>query len=223
MWEAFQTSYLKGYLACLVLGAFLAYCWDVLDLQASVVLDDCWAYCSVGSWVHHVGWGPFFETFQMAFLVRLEASLEHQEEGQAYFVSKEDLHLAFLGAYLVCFEASLVRPGASLVHLRASLVHLVAFLVFLGAFLACFQVQKKASFFHLLGSLMGHLLAYLVHQEPFLVPLGAFLVFLVLLGAFLVHLGAFLVLLGAFLASWNQYLASLDPQETLVSVNHPEH
>ena len=201
MWEAFQTSYLKGYLACLVLGAFLAYCLDVLDLQAF----DCRACCSVGSWVHHVGRGPFFVTFQMAFLVRLEASLEHQEEGRAYFVWKEDLRLAFLEAYLVCFEASLV-------HLGASLVHLVAFLVFLGASLACFQVQKKASFFHLPGSLMDHLVAYLVHQEPFLVhqepflvPLGPFLVFLVLLGAFLGCRVAFLVLLGAFLAFLNPY------------------
>jgi len=67
------------------------------------------------------------------YLVHLEASLEHQEAGQAYPLMKESLQLAFLQAYHGCFVAS------------------QGHLVFLRAYRAYFQVQMMA-FFLLLGS-----------------------------------------------------------------------
>jgi len=145
MWVAFLTSYLKDYWPCLVLGASLVYYLDVPDLRAC---------CSEESWVHHVGLGSYFVTSQMAFLVHLEASLEHQEARQAYPLMKEARQLAFLGAYLGCFVASLDHQVASLGLLKAFQVRLVAsqgHLVFLRAYRAYFQVQMMA-FFLLLGS-----------------------------------------------------------------------
>ena len=124
MWVAFLTSYLKDYWPCLVLGASLVYYLDVPDLRAC---------CSEESCVQHVGLGSYFVTSQMAFLVHLEASLEHQEAGQAYPLMKESLQLAFLQAYHGCFVAS------------------QGHLVFLRAYRAYFQVQMMA-FFLLLGS-----------------------------------------------------------------------
>jgi len=137
MLGAFLTSYLRDYLAYLVLETFPAYCLDVLGHQAFVCLDDWWACCSAENLAHHVGQRSCFVTFPMAFLVRLEASLEHQEEGQTYSVLKGDLQLAFLEAILDHFEAYQD-------HLEAYLDHLEA----------CW-VQRRASF-HFLVAWMDH-------------------------------------------------------------------
>lgn len=183
---AFLALCWEDYLACQVLEAFLVGYLDVLGLQAFAVWDDLGAYCSGESWVHCVGWGSYFVTSLMAFLVHPEAFLEHQEGGQTCFLMMEDLQVAFLGPFLGYFVASLAHLVAFLGHLLASQDHQVASLD-----------PLEASLDHLIAS-QGHREAFQVHLMAFLDHLEALLIFLLVFQAyFQAQKMAFFLLLGS--------------------------